>query len=119
MIRSAKLIDRFVTPNKEDRGRHRDRAAPGQNDESQAGLDDLLIDLGKKSARLRWNTVAFSREDVQRDEFLQRLRGALNVHGKTAGLALPNRAANGAAEPGKETFGSGPQIEGMAIKGRR
>ena len=116
LIRGTELIDRFVTPNKEDRGRHRGRAASGENDESQPGLDDLLVNLGKKSARLRWNTVAFSGEDVQRDELLQRLRSALNVYGETAGLALPNRAANGATEPGKEPFGSGPQIKRMTIK---
>ncbi len=117
-VGSAVFIKSVLSEAEEDRGGDGARPALGEDNETETGSDDMLVDVQEKRRRLRRETVTSARLNMKPVKIGDGRAIADNGRAHIAVFCFANGPADWTGEASGQFFGAAAQIECMPVKFR-
>src|SRR6266576_5676911 len=117
-VRSAVLIKSVLSKAEEDRGGNWARPAVGEDNETETGFYDMLVDVQEKRRWLRRETVTPARLNMKPVKIANGRAIADDDRAHIAAFCFANGPADWTGEATGQLFGAAAQIECMPVKFR-
>ena len=117
-VRSAVFIKSVLSEAEEDRGGNWARPAVGEDNETETGFDDVIVDVQEKRGRLRRETVAPARLNMKPVKIANGRAIADDDRAQITAFCFANGPADWIGEATGQLFGAAAQIECMPVKFR-